>query len=177
MAFTIASVLNQWQTAGIFDYVLPFLLIFSIVFGILASTNILGNKKGVNVIISLVVGLLALRLDFVQVFFAQIFPRLGVGLAVILALLIMTGLFVNSKEAKYWMWALAAIAVIIWMIVLAGSFESAGWFGLYGGYIGDYAGLIIGAVLLIGVIIAVVASGSKGGTDGTFERQVHHPEK
>jgi uncharacterized membrane protein YGL010W len=172
MAFTIADILSQWQTAGIFDYVLPFLLIFSVVFGILASTNILGKQKGVNVIVSLVVGLLALRLGFVQLFFAQIFPRLGVGLAVILALLIMTGLFISSKEAKYWMWAIAAIAVIIWIIVLVGSFESAGWFGLYGGYIGDYAGLIIGAVLLIGVIIAVVASKSEGTSGGEAERQV-----
>ena len=171
MAFTIADILSQWQTAGIFDYVLPFLLIFSVVFGILASTNILGKQKGVNVIVSLVIGLLALRLGFVQLFFAQIFPRLGVGIAVILALLIMTGLFINSKEAKYWMWAIAAIAVIIWIIVLVGSFESSGWFGLYGGYIGDYAGLIIGAVLLIGVIIAVVASNSTSTSDGTFKRQ------
>jgi len=174
MVFTIGEVLNQWQTAGVFDYVLPFLLIFSVVFGILASTNILGNKKGVNVIVSLVIGLLALRLGFVQVFFAQIFPRLGVGIAVILALLIMTGLFINSKEAKYWMWGLATIAVIIWIIVIVGSFESAGWFGLYGGYIGDYAGLIIGAVLLIGVIIAVVASNSTGTSGGEAERQVYH---
>jgi len=171
MAFTIADILSQWQTAGIFDYVLPFLLIFSVVFGILASTNILGKQKGVNVIVSLVIGLLALRLGFVQLFFAQIFPRLGVGIAVILALLIMTGLFINSKEAKYWMWAIAAIAVIIWIIVLVGSFESSGWFGLAGGYIGDYAGLIIGAVLLIGVIIAVVASNSTSTSDGTFKRQ------
>jgi hypothetical protein len=176
MAFTIADVLNQWQMAGVFDYVLPFLLIFSVVFGILASTNIIGKQKGVNVIVSLVVGLLALRLGFVQTFFAEIFPRLGVGIAVILALLIMTGLFVNKTEAKYWMYGIAGIAVIIWIIVLVNSLEGAGWLGGYGGYIGDYAGLIIGAVLLVGVIIAVATSGgsSSGSADGTFERQVHH---
>ena len=98
MAFTIADILNQWQTAGVFDYILPFLLIFSVVFGILASTNILGKQKGVNVIVSLVVGLLALRLGFVQLFFAQIFPRLGVGIGVILALLILAVLFVNKLK-------------------------------------------------------------------------------
>jgi len=32
---TIADVLNQWQDIGVFDYVLPFLLVFTIIFGIL----------------------------------------------------------------------------------------------------------------------------------------------
>jgi uncharacterized membrane protein YGL010W len=176
MAFTIADILTQWQSAGVFDYILPFLLIFSVVFGILASTNILGNKKGVNVIIALVVGLLALRLGFVQMFFAEVFPRLGVGLAVILALVIMTGLFINDDEVRYWMWGISGVGVIIWIIVLVGSFETTGWFGTYGGFIGDYAGLIIGAVLLIGVIIAVAASGSKRGGTGASQRHVFHPE-
>jgi len=166
---TIADVLNQWQAAGVYDYLLPFLLIFSIVFGILESTRILGTQKGVHVIVSLVVGLLAIRLGLVQRFFTEIFPQLGVGLAVILSLLILTGLFINSAEAKYWMWGIAGVAVIVWLIVLVNSFQNVGWLGGYGGYLGDYAGLIIGAVLLLGVIIAVVASKSEGKSEGTFK--------
>ncbi len=165
---TIVDILNQWQNVGVFDYVLPFLLIFTIVFGILEATNIVGKNKGVHVIIALVVGLLALRMGFMQTFFAEIFPRLGVGLAVILALLIMTGLFINKAEAKYWMWGIAAVGIVIWMIVLVGSLNVVGWFGSSSFY-GDYAGLIIGAVLLIGVIIAVVASKSEGGSSGEFQ--------
>ena len=89
----------------------------------------------------------------------------------------MAGLFINSKEAKYWMYGISAIAVLIWIIVLVGSFEGAGWFGTYGGYLGDYAGLIIGAVLLIGVIIAVVAANSTGKSSGEFSRQVYHADE
>ena len=171
---TIADVLNQWQSAGVYDYLLPFLLIFAVVFGILESTKILGKQKGVHVIVSITVGLLALQLGFVQIFFRELFPRLGVGLAVILALLIMTGLFITTKEAKYWMWGIAGVAVIVWIIILVGSTQTLGWFGSsFGGYMGDYAGLIIGAVLLIGVIIAVAASNSeKGGdTDSTATKR------
>lgn len=167
---TIADVLTQWQTAGVFDYVLPFLLIFSVVFGILTSTGVIGRQKGVHVIVSIVIGLLALRLGFVQTFFTELFPRLGIGLAVILALLIMTGLFIHEDEAKYWMYGIAAVATISWIIILVGTSESVGWFGFYSGTIGDYAGLIVGAVLLIGVIIAVVISKSEGGGSGKFKR-------
>ena len=167
---TIADVLNQWQNIGVFDIVLPFLLIFTIVFGILQATKIVGPNKGVHVIIALVVGLLALRLGFVQQFFTEIFPRLGVGLAVILSLLILTGLFISSEQAKYWMWGIAAVAVVVWIISMVGSFEQIGWLG--GMFTGDSAGMIIGAVLLIGVIIAVVASKSEGKSEGTHKPHV-----
>jgi hypothetical protein len=173
---TIADVLTSWQTAGVFDYVLPFLLIFTVIFGILEATKIVGPNKGVHVIIALVIGLLALRMGFVQDFFREIFPRLGVGLAVILALLIITGLFISSEQAKYWMWGIAAVAVVVWIIVMVGSFQAVSW--LSGtGFFEDYAGMIIGAVLLIGVIIAVVASKSDSTSDGTFTRQVFHSGK
>lgn len=168
----IADILNNWVSIGVFDFVLPFLLIFTIVFGILEATNILGKNKGVHVIIGLVIGLLAIRTTLVQNFFTVVFPQLGVGLAVIVALVVMTGLFVNKKEARYWMWGIAAVAIVIWIITIVGSFKDLGWLS-GSAYFEDYAGMIIGAVLLLGVIIAVVASKSEGESDGTFERQVH----
>ena len=169
---TIVDILNQWESLGVFDYVLPFLLIFTIVFGILEATNLVGKNKGVHVIIGLVVGLLALRMGLVQTFFIEIFPRLGVGLAVILALLIITGLFIPEGQAKYWMWGIAAVAVIVWIIVMVGTFQNVGWMG-GGAFFEDYAGMIIGAVLLIGVIIAVVASKAGGTSEGTFKLHKH----
>lgn len=165
---TIVDVLNQWQAAGVMDIVLPFLLVFTIVFGILEATNLLGKNKGVHIIIALVIGLLALRLGLLSLFVAEVFPRLAVGLAVIISLLVLTGLFVHEDQAKYWMWGIAAVAVVIWIIVVVGSFQNVGWVG-GGQFFQDYAGLIIGAVLLIGVIIAVVASKSEPNPDGKFK--------
>ena len=166
---TVADILNQWQSAGIFDYVLPFLLVFSIVFGILQATNLIGANKGVHVIIALVVGMMAMRFGYVPEFFAQIFPFLGVGLGVILALLILTGLFINKEESRYWMYGIATIAVIVWIIVLISSFENANlwWGGFY--FFENYASVIIGTVLVIGIIIAVVASKSEGQKSGEFK--------
>ncbi len=159
MVVDIGTLLSQWEAAGVYDFLLPFLLIFAVVFGILTTTNILGNNKGIHVIIAFVIGLLALRLTFVSRFFAEVFPRLGVGLAVILVLVILIGLFVPEDERRYWLWGLGAIAFIIAIVVISKSFEQYGWFS--SGYYGDYVGWIVGGVLVIGLIIAVAASGSK----------------
>jgi len=158
MAIDIAMLLQTWETWGVFDFVLPFLLIFAVVFGILTSTEILGKNKGVHVIIALVVGVLALRLPYVSVFFSEIFPRLGVGLAVLVTILILTGLFIQ-KDDRWIIYIFLAIGTIIWIFAIVGAFESSGLWGAWNRYgVGgdDLFSLIIGAVLLIGVIVAVV---------------------
>lgn len=165
MAVDVAYILSSWESVGIFDYVLPALLIFSVVFGILEATNIAGKNKGIHIIIALAIAGMAIGFgrDYISTFFASIFSQLGVGLAVILSLVILVGLFISSDEARYWAYGFAAIAFIIWILITVGSVRELGWmtFGSYN--LEDYAGLIIGGVLLIGVIIAVAVSGNKEG--------------
>lgn len=43
MALSITSVLNNWADMGVFRYVLPFLIIFSIVFAVLQKTGLFGG--------------------------------------------------------------------------------------------------------------------------------------
>ncbi|MEK6928465.1 MAG: hypothetical protein AABW65_00730 [Nanoarchaeota archaeon] len=165
MVLDIGTILSQWQSGGVFDYLLPFLLVFAIVFGILSTTNILGANKGISVIIAVVVGLLSLKFNFVSEFFGEVFSRLAVGLSVLLVLLILIGLFIPDDERRYWFWGLGAIGVVIAIVVVAQSFERLGY---YSGVYENYAGWIIGAVLLLGLIIAVATSG--GNKDGSGSR-------
>lgn len=159
----IDSILFQLESIGVFHYLLPFFLVFALVYGILSTTNIAGTQKGIHAIIALVIGLMAVRLGFTQAFFAEIFPRLGVGLAVLLSILILVGLFVPKDEQRYWGWGLATIGVIIAIVVITQSFDRLGYFGFQGWE--DYVGYIIGAVLLIGVLIAIVAGGNGGASE------------
>ncbi len=155
---SIADIFYQWEYLGVFDFLLPFLLVFAVVFGVLSSTKFLGSNRGVYVIIAVVIGLLALRWQFFfSEFLAEIFPRLGVGLAVIITLLILVGMFIAEDEARYWGWGLGAIGAIIAIIIFYQTFDRLGYSTW--GFGNDTAGLIILAVLLIGVIIAVAASG------------------
>lgn len=60
MAFGFDTFIQYLESMGVADVLLPFLLVFTIVYAVLAKTGILGdakNNKGVNVIIALVLGL------------------------------------------------------------------------------------------------------------------------
>src|SRR3989338_4351196 len=86
---SFGNVLSQWEQLGVFSYVLPFLLIFALIFGILQKVNIFGgaqgqSNKGINGVIAVSTALMALQFNFVPLFFRDIFPKLGVGLTVIL---------------------------------------------------------------------------------------------
>jgi len=122
MAVDITSVLNQWNTIGVFSYVLPFLLIFAVTYGILSKIKVFEDNNAVNAIIAVAVGLLALQLDFVSTFFMEIFPRFGMGLAVLLVFVILFGFFLNDQTDKQkwkdyaWIGIVIAVAVILWSV-------------------------------------------------------------
>jgi hypothetical protein len=164
---SIGDVFFQWENLGIFDFILPFLLVFAIVFGILNATNIIGHNKGVSVIIAFVIGLMSIRYQFFfSSFLAELFPRLGVGIAVLITLLILVGLFIGSEEQRYWYYGLGAIGVVIAIIVLYQTGQQLGWLWTSST---DNVGFIVLAVLIIGIIIAVATSSSdRESKDGTI---------
>ena len=102
MAVTVTDILNQWDQIGVFSYVIPFLLMFAVIFAILQKTKILTGSdqenKGLLAIISISISLLALQFDLVPAFFGIIFPHFGVGLSIFLVLLILLGFFYDGSK-------------------------------------------------------------------------------
>ncbi|MDP3992592.1 MAG: hypothetical protein U1B79_01195 [Candidatus Pacearchaeota archaeon] len=124
----IGNLLAYWEQAGVFSYVLPFLLIFAVVFGILSRTKMFGEaNKGLNAVVSVVIGLLALQFEFVPFFFSDIFPRLGIGLSVILVLMILVGMFLPEKNTSAVNYLLLGVAVIIFIVIITKSFGDLGF--------------------------------------------------
>lgn len=156
---TFGELLFQMEQAGFFAYVLPFLLIFALVFGILTRTQIFKNNKAINGVLALVVGLLSLQFDFVPIFFSEIFPRLGVGLIIILALLILAGLFFDPKN-KLINYSLLAVGVIIFLVVLIQTF---GWVGWTSGFLlyDNWPGIVMMIVFLAIVALVINSVGSR----------------
>jgi hypothetical protein len=161
MVTTITEVLNIWNDMGVFSYMIPFLLIFAVVFAILDKTKLLsgsgdGNEnKWILAIISVSVGLLSLQFDFVSEFFAVIFPRFGVGLSIFLVLIIMLGFFIPMNEAKdgnkgQWIGWVVGIGVAIWSLSSWDQWSGASGFG--GWFVNN-----VWAIIILGALIAIIA--------------------
>ena len=152
---SFSELLVYMEQVGFFAYVLPFLLIFALVFAILTRTQIFKNNKAINGVIAFVVGLLSLQFDFVPIFFSEIFPRLGVGLAIILALLILAGLFFDPKN-KFINYGLLAVGIIVFLVVLVQTF---GWVGWTSGYLlyNNWPKIVL-ILVVIGVLAAIINS-------------------
>ena len=156
---TITKVLNEWADAGVFAYLLQFLFIFAVIFGILSKTKVLGENKGVQATIALAVGLLALQFDYVSNFFATIFPYAGIGIAVLLVALILMGLLTDNKNT--FKWVFFGIGALIFIVVLLYSLSDFSWLGGYGSYFSRELILGIVALLVVAGIITALIIGSK----------------
>lgn len=163
MVFDLGSMLAQWEGYGLFDYLLPFLLIFALVYGILSHAKVFGENNAVHLTIALVLAILALRLGFVQDFYREAFPRLAVALAVLLIFAVLAAAFWKEHE-KGWHRGLYILGGIAALIVVFNSFNALGYWGSSWWY--DWGSLMIGALLIIGLIIAISVSGKKSSSSG-----------
>ena len=158
---TIGNILFQLEQQGVFAYLLPFLMIFAILYGILSKINIFRNNS-IHVILSVVVALMSLQLNFVSYFFQELFPRMGILLSIIFVVLILVGSFWNfekSKNLRFIMGALIAIGVIV---IVYQSFGETFMFGSIGAgwqisyWLERNLGAVITGVLFFGGVAMVI---------------------
>ena len=165
----IGNALFQLEQMGVFAYLLPFLLIFALVYGILDKLKILGDNKGINIVLAVAIGLMALQFNFVSYFFAEIFPRLGVGLAILLVVVILLGAFVDIEEHKWIKWILFGVGGLTVLIIVFQSLGSSfGFMGNWGfnlwGWGYQIQNILPGLLVTIGVVvifIAIIKGGKK----------------
>ena len=151
---SISTFFYQLQSLGFFDYILPFLIIFGIVFGVMNRIKLFGENKPTYAIISIAVALLALQFGFVSQFFAAIFPELGVWLSVLLVAFIILGIVnVNRKWNKA---VMALSGVVVLVIVLVKSFGQTWYnFGYWLPYNWNWGVTIAIIAVLIGLGIMI----------------------
>ena len=160
-AWSFTDVLNYWNTMGVFTYVLPFLLVFAIVFGVITKTNILGENRAVHAIIALAIGLLSLVGDYVPRFFQTLAPNLGVGLSILLAGIILLGLFVQEKKTEWVQYILVGVGIAVFIVVAYSSLNDVGFSGNLMWQ--QYAPALVTLAIIVGAIALIVKMGTKKG--------------
>jgi len=163
---TIGDVLRSWESLGVFSYILPFILIFAVVYAILGKVPVFKGKGSLNMVISLAVGLLSLQFEFVPLFFAEIFPRAGIGLSVLLVALILAGAFIDweGEKTKWFGWIFFGIGAIAFLLIVANSFAAFSFFG--SGWWQVYGSAIIVLIVIIALVVAVMIGGKNSSDNG-----------
>ncbi|MBT7705821.1 hypothetical protein HN747_00055 [archaeon] len=163
MAFTIGDLFVDLEQFGFFDFVLPFLIVFALVFAILEKSKWLGENKAVQAIISVSIGLLSTWGMMLTEVYKVLFPRMGIFLGVILVVLIFVGFFIKGDDAD----AVKKFAPIGWAAAVIVLLWTLNFFGIWGGYgVGGFWEIItynLGAIVVIALtVLAIWAIVKKG---------------
>jgi len=147
----------QLEGTGLYEYVLPFLLVFAIVFAIFEKTNLFGDRKGVNVIISIIMGLLFVTQTSLVYTLNLFLPKMALFIVVAVMVLILFSLFGASTEKGFGgilllLGAIASLVAIYWGLSPSLGFELPYWI--------QYNWDIILTLIVILIVIFVIIGGS-----------------
>lgn len=168
------------EEMGLTDAMLPFLLIFTIIFAILQKSNILGDKKkNLNVVVSLVIALITViphitgayqrmgLIDVVDVM-NRALPNVSIILVAIVSILLLIGLL--GGEAKWMGGSISGWIALLSIILIAIIFGHAAgwWFFVDWAWLNDSETVAVVIILLVfGVLIWFITKDEdEGGSEG-----------
>jgi hypothetical protein len=138
---------------------LPFLLVFAIVFAVLQKAEIFGKeKKQTDAIIAVVVALLVVSVGYATNVIINLMPILAVGLVILLVFFLLWGFAFREKEFnvhKNVQWVIAGLAAIT--VVIAVLYFTPAWDYLRNMMSGQGSNVITNVVFVVLIIAAVVA--------------------
>ena len=171
----LAGAVEFLKEFGFFEVVLPFLLVFTIVYAVLQKTKIFGSKeptKNINAMIAFVIALFFVATTNLVEGTTEFLPNVVVLLITLMSFMMLVGFFYTDKEFsfenhKFWKVFLTiiffiGIVLLSWHAFAPDAFE---WFWVGNTqFWSSTAGVtIIFVVIMIGTILFVTLGGKKGG--------------
>lgn len=181
---TLGTQLQILESYGLTDVLLPFLLIFTLIFAMLQKIQLLGEKKkNLNVVVAVIFALLVViphvtrsyprGFDVVEIMNSAL-PAVSLVIVAVLMLLLLIGLF--GGEAKYfgvafrWPVIILSLVIIIWIFG-----ASANWWwgwGWFNNFFGSDAVMILIILIVFGVLIAWVTGGDEEREERTAQSRL-----
>ncbi|MBT4334573.1 hypothetical protein HOD61_02030 [archaeon] len=181
MVSTLQQSIEFMKDFGMFDVVLPFLLVFAIIFAILEKTFILGKetdgapKKNLNSIVAFVIAMLAVATNKVVSALNEALPNVVLLIIVSVSFLMMIGVFLKTGELdlldkhKGW-YTLFTIMMFVGLLAIFASaikFEGVSALSLLLSKLGSFtepiAGIFIFLVVMGGVLYFITKGGKVNG--------------
>jgi hypothetical protein len=162
----VEPILSSWLFT---DYILPFVLVFTLIFAILQKSQLLGEgKKQINAIIGLVVGLILISFPFANQIVVRLMPFLAVSAVILLVFMLLFGFISGKKDGdvlnkglKITLGIILGIGLVTAILIITGAWD----------YIWDYmfnreggSQIFMNALLILilaGAVAAVVSTKDK----------------
>jgi len=177
MATTFRNILEFFGEIGLYDVILPFLLVFTIVFAILEKTKVFGmekidgkeyTRKNLNAIAAFVIAFLVVASAQLVEIITTVSSHMVVLLMLAVLFLLLVGSFFKEGESVYLQGGWKVFFMLIMFIGIVLIFLNAlGWLDQFWGFVsqgggGNAVGSIILLIILILFIWLVVKEPSKG---------------
>jgi hypothetical protein len=185
MASALQGAIEFLRDFGLFDIVLPFLFVFTIVFAILEKTFILGKdgdspKKNLNAMVAFVIAFSVVSTNQIVNAINQILPNIVLLLVLSVSFLLLVGIFMKSGEldfkeslGKPLFWIFILIMFFGVLIIFLNSLEHEGqsWLSIGFEYIvqnssGPITTTVILLVVMVGAIYWITKSGNGNDSGG-----------
>jgi hypothetical protein len=171
--------LDFFAEIGVYDVVLPFLLVFTIVFAVLEKTRILGvekvhdheySKKPLNAVIAFVVAFLVVASSRLVSIINEAMANVVLLLLVSICFLLLIGSFYKYEENVFleggwrtFFMILMFIGVLLIFLHALGWLQTA-WWWLLTNWTGDAAGAVVLLVVVIAFIYFITMDTTKKAT-------------
>jgi len=179
MVSPLQAAIDFLKSFGFFDIVLPFILVFALIFAILEKTKILGkeDKKNVNALISFVVGLFVVAATNIVTILRDALPIITLVLIVLICFMLLVGAFHADKEfsyfteSRFWKWFLTTILFVGILLIFAHFIETDSgetWLEVFWEFVTkDFeSGPVVSSLVFLAIIIFVVYVVGYGKKDG-----------
>ncbi len=182
MVSALGKAVEFFREFGLFDVLLPFLLVFSIVFAILEKTRVLGEennmpKRSLNAMVGFVVGMLVIATNKIVNIINTALPNITLLAIFIVMFLMLVGIFygdgtfnfANQHSATTMGFMIALLIGVILIVLQAVKMDDGrSWLGYGWDYLmtnasGSVVGSIIFGIIAIAGVVWLVTSMPKPG--------------
>jgi len=171
--YNLEQFIEAAESWGLTDVMLPFLLIFIILFAVLQKSHILGeNKKNLNVFTAIIFGLLVIiphvtdsypsGYDVVDIM-NNALPTVSIFIVAVIMLLILLGIFgadatVFGQKLNIWIIILSALTIFFIFGAAADWWNGWTWIS---DFLGEDAVALVIILLVFGIVISFITGGEK----------------
>ena len=147
--------------------ILPFLLVFVLVFAVLQKSKILGNEsKQMSAIIAIVIGLITVSFSYYTNIIVSMIPILAVGLVIILIFLMLWSFVYGNEGFTVAPWVKAVFGALAFLTVLISGLIITGAWVFFKNFFSGQSDLLTNIVFIIIVAIAIAVVVGVSGKDG-----------